>query len=72
MAIDNRKDLIHQLYAEFSGETEEAKENRYIRSTGTLYGNPERFEKEKEEKLQKNKKEVDPWSMLVSNPSDIR
>ncbi len=69
---DNRKDLIHQLYAEVVGETKEGKEDRYIRSTGTLYGNPERFEKEKEEKIKKAEKEDDPWSKLDLKPTDFR
>lgn len=69
---DNRKDLIHQLYQEVVGTTEEEKDSRYIRSTGTLFGDPDRFEREKEEKLQKVEKEDDPWSKLDLKPSDIR
>ncbi len=69
---DNRKDLIHQLYQEVVGTTEEEKDSRYIRSTGTLFGDPDRFKREKEEKLQKVEKEDDPWSKLDLKPSDIR
>lgn len=69
---DSRKDLIHQLYEEVVGVTKEEKDNRYIRSTGTLYGNPERFEREKQEKVQKAEKEEDPWSKLNLKPMDFR
>ncbi len=69
---DNKMDLIHQLYQEIVGDTEEEKDSRYIRSTGTLYGNPERFEREAEEKKKQSVKSNDPWSLLDLHPSDIR
>lgn len=72
MGIDSKKDLIHQLYEEVIGVTEEEKESRYVRSTGTLLGDPERFEKEREEKMQRIEKNDDPWSKLDLHPSDVK
>ncbi len=69
---DKRENLIHQLYQEVVGVTEEERESRYVRSTGTLFGDPERFEREKEEKKHRTELEDDPWNKLDLKPVDVR
>ena len=72
MAKKDRESLINQLYQEVIGGEDGSRESRYVASTGTLFGDPERFKREKEEKQQKDEQGEDPWNKLDLKPTDVK